>query len=91
MSTCKVHKSIFHFAWKPITEATTLQLFVNNSSNTPVAVFHPKRCGIFQEGRPASLEIFPAGEHMVDLIVVTFVYVETLRRDRKNRSQSSGG
>lgn len=30
---------------------------------------------------------FRGGEHMVDLIVVTFVYIEKLRTDRDNQSQ----
>ena len=40
-----------------------------------------------REARPPSLEIFPEGEHMVDLIVVTFVYIEKLRTDRDDQSQ----
>jgi hypothetical protein len=33
--------------------------------------------------RPACLEILPIGEHMIDTILVTFVYIEKKRRDKK--------
>jgi len=35
------------------------------------------------EPHPASLEIFPEGQHMLDLIIVTFIFVDKLR-DKKN-------
>src|SRR5260221_9943645 len=43
---------------------TTLfrSLFLNDRSRAPVAVFHCKRGGFFRQTRPASVEIFPAGE-----------------------------
>ncbi|KAF9009733.1 hypothetical protein BDQ17DRAFT_1406716 [Cyathus striatus] len=59
----------------------TAELFLNDDSKTPVAHFHHKHYGIFRKKRPASLEIFPAGEHMMDLILVTFIYIEKLRVD----------
>ncbi|OBZ75166.1 hypothetical protein A0H81_04955 [Grifola frondosa] len=36
----------------------------------------------FFTGRKAVLEVFPAGMHMLDLIVTTFVFVEKIREDR---------
>ncbi|KAJ3520941.1 hypothetical protein NMY22_g12524 [Coprinellus aureogranulatus] len=65
-------------------------LYTNDGTDTHVAKFHRKHLGIVGTARPATLEIFPAGEHMVDLIVVTLVYIEKLRRDR-DRSRRSGG
>ena len=38
---------------------------------------------------PNSLEIYAAGKDMVDLIVVTGVYIEKLRREREKSSESS--
>ena len=52
-----------------------------------VAVYHRRRLGMVTDARPASLEIFAEGEHMVDLIVVTFVYIEKLRKDRENQAK----
>ncbi|KAF8162634.1 hypothetical protein B0H34DRAFT_692229 [Crassisporium funariophilum] len=67
------------------------KLFTNDTAKTPIASFHRRRLGVLTDPRPASLEIFPAGEHMTDLIVVTFVYVEKLRTDRETAVESSGG
>ncbi|KAF9009728.1 hypothetical protein BDQ17DRAFT_1235777 [Cyathus striatus] len=67
------------YYWKLGTTAEVL--FLNDDSKTPVAHFHHKHYGIFRKKRPASLEIFPAGEHMMDLILVTFIYIEKLRVD----------
>ncbi|KIJ92579.1 hypothetical protein K443DRAFT_685168 [Laccaria amethystina LaAM-08-1] len=53
----------------------------------PVAVCRRGRIGVVREARPPSLEILPDGEHMIDLIVVTFVYTEKLRTDRDDQSQ----
>ncbi len=56
-------------------------------SNTPIAKFHRKHSGLFTKKRKAYLEVFPAGEHIVDAILVTFIYIETARRvSRKERS-----
>jgi hypothetical protein len=35
------------------------------------------------ESRPAWLEILPIGQHMVDMILVTSVWVEKKREDRR--------
>ncbi|TFK34265.1 hypothetical protein BDQ12DRAFT_613813, partial [Crucibulum laeve] len=67
------------------------ELVVNDGTKTPVARFHRQRLGILSKARPASLEIFPAGEHIADVIVVTFVYIEKLRKDRERASRSNGG
>jgi hypothetical protein len=57
-----------------------------------VAKFHQKDIiSITPNAKRATLEIYPAGEHMVDLIVVTLVYIEKLRRDRERAAHSSGG
>ncbi|KAL0569945.1 hypothetical protein V5O48_012020 [Marasmius crinis-equi] len=58
-------------AWAP-------ELILNDGSKTQVAVYHPTK--IFGPKRPGVLEIHPEWEHMADIIIVTFIYVETLRR-----------
>ncbi|KIL62439.1 hypothetical protein M378DRAFT_759314 [Amanita muscaria Koide BX008] len=40
-----------------------------DSAKTPIARFRRRRLGILKKKRPASLEIFPEGTHMVDLII----------------------
>jgi len=49
----------------------------------PIAVFHRKRLGILRTARPASLEIFLVGEAIADTIIVTFIYMEKMRKDRE--------
>ena len=57
------------------------QLYANDEAQTHVAKFHQQDfISITPKAKAATLEIFPAGEHMVDLIVVTLVYIEKLRR-----------
>ena len=64
---------------------------MNDSAKTPVARFHRREWGIISnsESPPATLEIYTAGKDMVDLIVVTGVYIEKLRREREKASESA--
>lgn len=57
------------------------QLVTNDGSQTPVACYKANE-KLFSKTAP-TLEIFPAGEHMVDLIVVTLLYIEKNRKDRE--------
>jgi len=58
-------------------------LTTNDGSNITIAQFHRQHFGIIGKARPAGLEILAGGEHILDLIVITFVYVELLRRKRQ--------
>ncbi|KAM6502722.1 hypothetical protein JOM56_002699 [Amanita muscaria] len=51
---------------------------------TPIARFYNRRRrrGVSRK-RPVSLEIFPEGMHMIDFIVITFVYIQKLRNDKE--------
>ncbi|KDR82168.1 hypothetical protein GALMADRAFT_90776 [Galerina marginata CBS 339.88] len=77
------------YLWK--LGSSACKLFLNDSSKAPVAYFHRKKRGILRESRPASLEIFAEGEHMVDLIVVTFVYMEKYRKENEQSTQAGAG
>jgi hypothetical protein len=63
---------------------TSAQLYLidetapDSEPGTLVARYHPMPC--FSRKRKAYLEIFDAGEHIVDSIVLTFLYVEKIRR-----------
>jgi len=63
------------------------ELVRRDAARTPVARFHRRRFVIFGKARRASLEIFPEGMHMVDLILVTFVYVQKIRNDGERASR----
>ena len=56
---------------------------MNDSARTPVARFHHRRLGVIGDEPAVSLEIFAPGKDMVDLIVVTGVYMERVRRDKE--------
>jgi len=57
------------------------ELTLNDGSNTSIAIFHPKR--LFSKEDRGRLEIFPQGQHMVDEILVTFTYMERVRKARE--------
>jgi len=85
---CRVTDCLHHAL--AISNLYISQLFLNDPSETPVAVFHCKqRQGFFTQERPASVEIFRQGERMIDLILITLLYVEKLRQD-KERSRGGG-
>ncbi|KAF8894852.1 hypothetical protein BD779DRAFT_867293 [Infundibulicybe gibba] len=67
----------------------TSTLVTNDKAKTRVARFHRKHY-IFNR-RPASLEIYPGGEEIMDTILVTFIYVEKIRKDAENASKRSHG
>jgi len=65
----------------------------SDGDKAPIARFHPRRVGFpgLWKGRDACLEILPAGEHIVDAIVMTFIYVEKRRRDKARLLRTVGG
>ncbi|TFK24650.1 hypothetical protein FA15DRAFT_687403 [Coprinopsis marcescibilis] len=71
-------------SWKP-------ELYLNDNTKTLVAKYHQKHTDVFQDARPASLEIFPPGENIPDMIIVTFVYIEYLRLAREETAEAVGG
>ncbi|ESK91644.1 hypothetical protein Moror_10690 [Moniliophthora roreri MCA 2997] len=67
------------------------ELILNDGSKTQVAKFNRKSFGVIGKASPAYLEIFPPGEHMVDEIFVTFVYIEKLRKEKERAAKHNGG
>ncbi|ESK82738.1 hypothetical protein Moror_5672 [Moniliophthora roreri MCA 2997] len=65
--------------YKWILDPLIMELVLNDGNDSLVAKYHRGNMGITEEKRRGVLEIYPAGEHMVDLILVTFVYVEKVR------------
>ncbi|KAJ3812074.1 hypothetical protein EV368DRAFT_44521, partial [Lentinula lateritia] len=51
-----------------------------------VATFHQER--LFSKNNTARLEIFPPGQHMIDEILVTFTYIERLRRAKERSAKN---
>ncbi|KAF8842600.1 hypothetical protein BDN67DRAFT_1009631 [Paxillus ammoniavirescens] len=58
-------------------------------SDIELARFHQKNLGIRKESHPPYLDVSPTVVHIMDHIIVTYVYVEELRRRRNQRRQQS--
>lgn len=57
-----------------------VKLVTADERKTVIAEFH--RAHHFTKKRRARLEVQPAGTHMLDYIVLTFVFVENMRKER---------
>lgn len=62
---------------------------LNDGSKTPVAKMHRRSIGFFGKPRKARLENFSGFEHLMDDIVVTFIYVETRRKARERSAHNA--
>ncbi|KZP12755.1 hypothetical protein FIBSPDRAFT_835949 [Athelia psychrophila] len=69
----------------------TCSLVLDDGSKTPVAESHRSNAGLVGKPRQARLEIFSGFEHLVDVILIGFVFVEKLRKERERAAESSGG
>ena len=63
------------------------QLSRNDESRTEVARYRRGSLGIIGQKRKPQLDVDPEVEHMLDLIVLTFVYLEKLRLDKDDESR----
>ncbi|KDQ54056.1 hypothetical protein JAAARDRAFT_196820 [Jaapia argillacea MUCL 33604] len=61
----------------------SMKLVLDDTSDTIVVKFHEGSPGYLSPKRRSYLEIFPNGQHMIDIIVATFVYAEWKRRARR--------
>ncbi|KAG2041940.1 hypothetical protein BDR03DRAFT_946015 [Suillus americanus] len=64
-------------------EFTVVVLSRDDASRTEVARFHRATLGIVGRKRKAMLEVSPEVAHMMDTVIMTFIYVEGLREDQK--------
>ncbi len=65
-----------------------LKMTINDESKARVVKFREYESGLgpFLEGKPATLEVDPSCEHILDEIIMTFVYCHKLRKDRERSS-----
>ncbi|KAN0078103.1 hypothetical protein V8E55_010160 [Tylopilus felleus] len=68
------------YRWDMVFDAVVLSR--DDKSRTEVARYHRGSLGIVGRKRQPQLEVDPGVEHMLDLIVLTFVYVEKIRMDK---------
>ncbi|KAF8652775.1 hypothetical protein AX16_004167 [Volvariella volvacea WC 439] len=69
---------------------STSKLYLNDGSKTMVANYYTKFWSFRHKPENAYLEIMPNGEHMVDLIMITFLYIEKIRDERERAAQRAG-
>ncbi|KAK0451407.1 uncharacterized protein EV420DRAFT_1311985 [Desarmillaria tabescens] len=77
--------------YKWILGSSIPELILNDGSKTLIARFHTRKLGVFSpaNARPAYLEILPDGEHMVDVIFFTFIYIEKIRKEQERNSAAA--
>jgi hypothetical protein len=59
------------------------KLVFDDGSKTPVARSHRRNARILGKPCQARLEILPGYEHLVDILLVTFIYLEKLRKQKE--------
>ncbi|EIW74411.1 hypothetical protein CONPUDRAFT_170135 [Coniophora puteana RWD-64-598 SS2] len=70
------------YEWKMCDNLTSCELRTAPDKHT-IARSHREHFHFFSDNEPPMLEIFPDGYHMVDAIVMTFVFVDHLRREKR--------
>ncbi|EAU80770.1 hypothetical protein CC1G_04880 [Coprinopsis cinerea okayama7 len=63
-------------------QADRAELYMMDEAKTRIVRYHRKKYGIFHDKAPASLEIEPCAEGMMDVIMLTYIYIEYLRNER---------
>ncbi|KAI6101919.1 hypothetical protein F5141DRAFT_1136393 [Pisolithus sp. B1] len=64
------------------------QLSRNDATRQELARFHRQRIGIIGSRREPYLDVDLALKHMLDMVVLSFIYVEKLRMDKERRAKS---
>ncbi|KAK7437103.1 hypothetical protein VKT23_018729 [Stygiomarasmius scandens] len=62
-----------------------LTLHPDDGSDQIIAMYDSGSLGILSNSRPPTLAILPPGQHIMDEIVATFIYMEEKRRRRRRR------
>ncbi|KAF7441329.1 hypothetical protein PC9H_001678 [Pleurotus ostreatus] len=71
--------------------ATYALLTLQDHHRTQIARYEPEEPQLIGKSKKATLEIYPEGEHMVDTIIVSFVYMEKLRKERDRDARAGVG
>ncbi|KAN0087840.1 hypothetical protein V8E55_006461 [Tylopilus felleus] len=69
----------------------TVVLSHNDETRTELARYHRATLGIIGPKQRPYLDITPEVVHMLDMIVVTFVYIEKLHMDKERAAQRNSG
>jgi len=71
--------------------SSNAELTQQHPERSPMARYEPEQLSVLGKTRKATLEIYPEGEHMVDAIVVSFVYIEKIRKAREHNARMGVG
>lgn len=66
-----------------------VRLSRDDASRQELARSHRRSLGIIGPKKDPSLDVDPSLMHMLDMVVLTFIYVEKLRRDKEKRTKRS--
>ncbi|KIJ70601.1 hypothetical protein HYDPIDRAFT_105340 [Hydnomerulius pinastri MD-312] len=66
-------------------------LSLDDGSRTEVARSHRRSFGIIGAKRDPCLEVHPDAMHMLDMVVLTFIYVEKIRMQKEGNSRRPNG
>ncbi|KXN82686.1 hypothetical protein AN958_02251 [Leucoagaricus sp. SymC.cos] len=76
----------YEYRWK--LDGSHIKMVRNDGSKFEVVEFRESKHGYFSTARPASLEIHPSVEHILDEIILTFIYCHKLRKDDKETREA---
>ena len=54
-----------------------------------MTILEPPSHEVIEKPRQARLEIFSGFEHLADIILVTYIFVEKLRKDRERTTEGA--
>ncbi|KAH7921062.1 hypothetical protein BV22DRAFT_756907 [Leucogyrophana mollusca] len=74
-------------SYKWVLNFTSVSLELADGSQKNLASF--QRAGAFGQKSGAVLEVSPLVAHMLDLVIITFIYVEKLRRDKETATRNA--
>ncbi|KAF5348386.1 hypothetical protein D9758_010919 [Tetrapyrgos nigripes] len=80
-----ISRPVFAPSLNNITQPFIPQLTAAENPNEVVARFHRRKLALWNTP-PGYLEILPAGQHLTDEILVTFLFIERLRRDKEKQA-----
>ncbi|KIJ07880.1 hypothetical protein PAXINDRAFT_60208, partial [Paxillus involutus ATCC 200175] len=69
------------YKWK--LRSSNLNCLQHEDSQDELAKYHNRNLGIRSPSHPPYLEISPSVTHILDYIIVTFVYIETLSQQQQ--------
>lgn len=85
---------LFSFAWVQAVMAINVgracEQLKSAESDSELVRFHQKNLGILKQAHPAYLDVSPKVVPMLDHVILTFVYVESLRQKQRNNRRHRG-